>query len=159
MKIGVLSDTHLNQVSDDLKRVMEELFKDAELILHAGDITSIPVLTYLEAFGTLAVSGNMDLPDVVRTLPQTREIDAGRHKIGLTHGYGSPQGLAQKLRPSFKQIDCLIFGHTHKPVNKMVGHELWFNPGAMILSRFSGKKTVGLLTIDETINGEIIALE
>lgn len=158
MKIGVLSDTHLNQVSDDLKRVMEELFKDVELILHAGDITSIPVLTYLEAFGTLAVSGNMDLPDVARTLPQKREIDAGRHKIGLIHGYGPPEGLAHKVRPSFEQIDCLIFGHTHRPMNETVGHEIWFNPGSMTLSRFSGIKTVGLLTIDQTISGEIITL-
>ena len=158
MKIGVLSDTHLTRVNEALRWVIEDVFKDADMILHAGDIVSSAVLTYLESENVIAVCGNIDQGDVSRDLPPRRVIEAGGFKIGLMHGWGGPQGLAQRVRQEFGKLDCLVFGHSHQAMNEKVGDELIFNPGSMTESRFSNIQTVGMLTVDEEISGEIINL-
>ena len=151
MKIGVMSDTHLRGVSEGLKRIVEEHFKEADLILHAGDIVAGPVLAYLEAAGVIAVRGNMDLPEVARALPTKRVIRAGDFRIGLIHGWGNPHGLADRLRPEFDRIDALVFGHSHSSANYRVGPELYFNPGPAGYS-------IGLLHVTDRIEGEIIII-
>jgi len=158
MKIGVMSDTHLGRVSEVLQRVVEDYFKEMDMILHAGDIVSGEVLAYLEASGVIAVYGNMCLPEVRRTIPEKRIIDAGPFKIGLIHGWGSPKGLAHRLRQAFDRIDCLVFGHSHKPVNERVGGELFFNPGTASPSAYH-RATVGVLHVGDEIKGEIITLD
>ncbi|MBW2092383.1 MAG: metallophosphoesterase family protein [Deltaproteobacteria bacterium] len=159
MKIGVMSDTHLRQVTDELKRVVEGLFSKADMILHAGDIVSPAVLYYLESAKVMAVSGNMDPDETRRGLPEKRVLEAGPFKIGLIHGWGSPHGLAEKLRKEFDKIDCLVFGHSHQPLNSWLGSELYFNPGSMTFSSRSRTRSVGMLNINDTIEGEIITLE
>jgi putative phosphoesterase len=156
MKIGVLSDTHLSRVTRELQDIVEHRFKGVDLILHAGDIVSGEVLAYLEAYGAVAVQGNMDQAEVTRTLPVKRVVTTGAFRIGLIHGFGSPRGLAEMIRREFEEIDCLVFGHSHQPMNRRAGSELWFNPGAV--SGGSGGPSVGLLTVGETITGEILAL-
>ena len=60
MKIGVISDTHLTQPTQDLEELMNGPFKDVEMILHAGDITELAVLDAFAGKKILAVCGNMD---------------------------------------------------------------------------------------------------
>ena len=56
MILGILSDTH-----GYLHPAFKELFKDADYILHAGDIGTPEVLQQLEAIApTIAVRGNID---------------------------------------------------------------------------------------------------
>lgn len=153
MKIGVLSDTHLHNVSGDLRRIVEERFRDADMILHAGDIVSGAVLSYLESSGVIAVRGNMDMAAVSQSLPIKRVVKAGSFKIGLIHGFGAPRGLAEQLRLEFDDIDCLVFGHSHQPMNRVVGSELWFNPGS---AGEGGRGSIGMLHVGEKIEGEII---
>ncbi|MBW2061561.1 MAG: metallophosphoesterase family protein [Deltaproteobacteria bacterium] len=159
MKIGVMSDTHLREVTEELKKVVEGIFSGTDMILHAGDIVSPAVLNYLNSARVIAVSGNMDFYDTAQALPSKRIVKAGKFKIGLIHGWGSPHGLAQKLRKEFDEIDCLIFGHSHRPLNSQVGSELYFNPGSMTFGSRSHKRSVGMLQINDTIQGEIIALD
>ena len=157
MKIGVISDTHLHTVSDGLKNIVEGHFRDADLILHAGDIVSGQVLEYLAAHGAVAVRGNMDHAEVVQSLPITRVVRAGDKRIGLIHGFGAPRGMAEQLRREFDQIDCLVFGHSHQACNRSVGGELWFNPGSAGHGDRGG--TFGLLHVGEAITGEVITLK
>ena len=156
MKIGVMSDTHLQTATATLKRIVEDVFADTDMILHAGDLVGGPVLAYLESAGVTAVRGNMDYPEVVSALPTKRVIRAGEATIGLIHGFGAPRGLAAELRREFDQIDCLVFGHSHEPLNMTQGDELWFNPGAVA----SNRQTVGLLTVEgRTVTGRIINVD
>ena len=60
MKIGVISDTHLLQPDQALTELMSGLFQEAEVILHAGDITEFGVLESFSGKKILAVWGNMD---------------------------------------------------------------------------------------------------
>ena len=159
MKIGVMSDTHLKEVNEKLVWIVENLFKDTDMILHAGDLGSLPVLSYLEAAGIIAVRGNMDPYEVVRGLPTKRLIEAGNFKIGLIHGWGPYTGLAGKLRPEFSGIDCLVYGHSHCPTNRRIGDVLCFNPGSATGPPRSSKNSVGLLHLNSTIQGEIISVD
>jgi uncharacterized protein len=159
MKIGVLSDTHLGRVTRELKHIVTVRFKDADMILHAGDITSGGVLTYLETAGVTAVRGNMDDFDT-HHLPVKRVITAGAFRIGLIHGYGSPDDLERRLRAEFEEIDCLVFGHSHQATNHRSGGILYFNPGSASSPRGPDGKTIGLLHLTEDgIRGEIIPID
>ncbi len=41
MKIGILSDTHLANITEDFKETMKRVFEDVDMIIHAGDMTGI----------------------------------------------------------------------------------------------------------------------
>ena len=159
MKIGVMSDTHLSEVTPRLCKIVEESFRDTDLILHAGDIGSRQVLDYLEAHRVVAVRGNMDGTSVGKRLPIKKTIKADGYRIGLIHGWGAPAGLAQRLRTEFDRIDCLVFGHSHEPENRVFEGLFYFNPGSVSHPRGRDTGTIGLLHTDERIWGEIISIE
>ena len=60
MKIGVLSDTHLKGFPEHLGECIAHHFKDADMILHAGDVVESNVLDYFADRDVRAVAGNMD---------------------------------------------------------------------------------------------------
>ena len=158
MKIGVISDTHLLQPDPALTELMSGPFQEAEIILHAGDITELGVL---ESFGgkeILAVCGNMDSLALRRELPPKRTFQAGNCKIGIIHGWGGPQGIEDRIRREFGQLDCIVFGHTHHPAQVWREGVLFFNPGAFTEGRHGARRSVGLLEVGETISGQIIYL-
>jgi putative phosphoesterase len=157
MKIGVMSDTHLADVTDELKAIVEERFRETDLILHAGDVVSGRVLAYLRSSNVLVVRGNMDYYDPLH-VPDKRIVSAGGFKIGLIHGWGAPEGLAGKLRREFDRIDCLVFGHSHRPMNQFKNGVLYFNPGSALAARRDIGRTVGFLYVDDRIRGEIIPI-
>jgi len=158
MKVGVIADTHLRQATRDLEELMAGPFKDVEMVLHAGDITELAVLQPFEGKLIQAVCGNMDSPAVRRQLPTQRTIRVGNFKIGLTHGWGGPQGIEERIRREFDGVDCIIYGHTHVPAQVKREGILFFNPGAFGGGFVAGKKSVGLLDLGETMVGEIVYL-
>jgi hypothetical protein len=44
IKIGVISDTHLNDYDDKMRRSVVEYFSDVDMVLHAGDMVDLRVL-------------------------------------------------------------------------------------------------------------------
>ena len=57
--IGVLSDTHLREPDKTFQEKANRCFADADIILHAGDLTSLPVLDVFAGKTVHAVHGNM----------------------------------------------------------------------------------------------------
>jgi putative phosphoesterase len=158
MKIGVLSDTHLTRATPGLKKLLESHFKDADLLLHAGDMVSLPVYEFLQEKAIEAVQGNMDEWNLKDLLPVKRTLSLGGVKIGLIHGWGPAGGLESRLAPEFPRIDCLVYGHSHKPANHWSNGVLFFNPGSASGIGFFRKPTIGILYIDGDIKGEIIEI-
>ena len=157
MKIGVISDTHLEVSTRTLAEVNEKHFSDVDLILHAGDIKSPEVLHAFDGKELIAVSGNNDSEEIRSVLPTKEIIPAGQFKIGLTHGWGSPIGLRKRIAPSFEGVDCLVYGHSHWAVNKRWNGILYFNPGAFTNNLTSlWRPSIGILTVDHDIRGRII---
>ncbi len=162
MKIGVLSDTHLRTPNGGLEHILTVTFADTDMILHAGDIVTRKVLERLEESGVLAVAGNMDDYQVVGALPQVRVLKADDKQIGLIHGWGRKEALAQRILDRFgdRRPDVVVYGHSHVPFWGKVDGTYMFNPGSASHNPYSGSGTVGLLEIDgDRLEGRIIPIE
>ena len=158
MKIAVISDTHLTHPTDNFRRHMKELFADVPIMLHAGDMTSSSVLDFLSNWGVRAVRGNMDDHDLRCALPEQRiESIAGR-RIGLVHGWGSPAGLEDRVLDSFPDVDIVVFGHSHVPLEATMRGVALFNPGSY-RGGYRGKGSVGIIEITQDVTFRHIMLE
>ncbi len=160
MKIGVISDTHLHEPDQGLLQLTQTVFREVQMVLHAGDLTHLAVLEAFADKDVVAVSGNMDGLEVNRRLKEKEVIQAGGFRIGLIHGWGSGRGLEERVRKRFQGVDAIVYGHSHQASNHVEGDVLMFNPGAYAGSLFfhSGR-SVGILHIgDAGIKGEILPL-
>ena len=158
MKIGVLSDTHLNEVTKELRRIYNQYLADKDVILHAGDYVSAEVIDFLDRGHFHGVRGNMDPMNVSKRVPDKKVIELGTHKIGLIHGWGPAEGLEFKVQEAFQDVDIIVFGHAHRPTNHIRDGILFFNPGAAIGYHRSSANTIGILELGDTIKGEIIEI-
>jgi len=166
-KIVVLSDTHLPVRAAKIPEQVIVQFKDADLIVHAGDFQAIEVVNSLQNYAKfIGVAGNMDSDDVADALPERAILNIKNgnkeFKIGITHGSGAPQGLAETSLGLFEESeenpDCIIFGHSHQPFNEKINNTLMFNPGSPTDTVFATINTFGILTINDEIKGEIIKI-
>jgi putative phosphoesterase len=156
IKIGVISDTHLEDYDDGMRQCIEEHFSDVDMILHAGDIVDLKVLEIFGKKEVKAVCGNMDNSSVKERFPEHLLFDINGFKFLLIHGWGSPWGIEEKISDRFKDVNCIVYGHTHKPVNHKKSNVLFFNPGSAVDRYFNSSKTIGILEIDKDIQGRII---
>jgi len=139
MLIGVISDTHIPERAEKIPKAVYEVFKDVEMILHAGDLVSMDVLKELENLApTVCVQGNMDRM-YGHKLPKREIIEIDKVKIGLDHGEVYPRGDTQQLKYIGMEmgVDVLITGHTHTPFIKEVNKMLLLNPGSPTVPRMS----------------------
>lgn len=161
IKIGVISDTHIPLSANKIPDEIFKHFEGVDLILHAGDLIELSVLDELRKMAPVeAVYGNMDSLNVKTSLQDKKIIKAGKFSIGLTHGTGSPLGLNRRVKRAFSddKIDVLVFGHSHRPVNKKEGGVLLFNPGSPTDQFFAPYRSCGILEIGKEVKGRIIRL-
>ena len=158
VRIGVISDTHIPYRAKAIPPIVYELFRGVAMILHAGDLVTLDVMTQLEAIAPLyAVYGNVDPPEVVQRLPKKREILVEGVRIGLVHGDGPGGSTPERALATFTDVHCVVFGHSHTPMCQRVGQTLLFNPGSATDRRREPKHSVGILTVaDGRVDGEII---
>lgn len=151
MRIGVLSDTHMHSAEEISPEVIKA-FTGVDLIVHAGDFVSSDVLEGLKRLGEVkAVHGNVDSMKLRGLLPDRELLVIGGKKIGITHGWGGPEGIEQRVRGLFADVDIVIYGHSHRAKIEQIGDVLFFNPGP-------GYQSFGIMTIDQDVKGEIIKI-
>jgi uncharacterized protein len=151
-RIGVISDTHIPFRAKRVPDAALKLFEDAgvELILHAGDLSSLAVLDQLSAYAPVeAVQGNVEQPEVVAALPIKRELVVGRCAIGLVHNLGERRHYARNARREFPSARVVVFGHSHIPLIEDAEGLLLLNPGSATDRRTQPHCTVALLTISD----------
>lgn len=159
MKIGVLSDTHVPAIAPSLPAAVFELFKDCELILHAGDIVELSVLDELRAIAPVeAVAGNMDGGDVHRALPVKKIIPVGKFRIGLIHGKWKLDIQKEMIRKEFDKVDLIVYGHSHSPFWGMVDGVLFLNPGSPTDKRWAPFNSVAILEAGDELTAEIVRI-
>ena len=156
IKIGVISDTHLEDYDDKMRKRIAEHFSDVDMILHAGDMVDLRVLDIFRGKEIKAVCGNMDNYSVREKLPENLLFEIKGFKFLLIHGWGSPWGIEERISSGFKNLDCIVYGHTHKPANQKKDNVLFFNPGSAVDRYFASSRTIGILEIDKGIAGRII---
>jgi putative phosphoesterase len=150
MKIGILSDTHLTNITDDFKKTMEKTLKGVDAIIHAGDMTGVSIFDYLSNWELKAVRGNMDDFDLYNVLPEKRIESFMGKSVGIIHGSGSPMGIEDRVLGEFQDVDVIIFGHSHIPLEIKKKGILLFNPGSYRGS-YSYRGTVGIMEIADGI--------
>ena len=150
MLIGLISDTHIPDRAKEIPQKVIDTFKDVDLILHAGDLTSMEVIEELEKIApVMAIQGNMDRVNGI-DLPKARVIKAEDLRIGLVHGEVYPRADTQQLLYLARQLDAdiLVSGHSHQPKIEQIEGILLLNPGSPIVPRLADR-TVMLLKIDK----------
>jgi len=185
LTLGVISDTHVPDKVARLNPRAVEVFRQAAVhtILHAGDISTPVVIEQLEQVApVLAVKVNRDWLYFPR-LPRQRVLNFDGVRVGLAHGHGGPfqyiigkyfyytegyrlERFRAPLLAAFQDMDVIIFGHTHRPVNQYeVGPSsrriLLFNPGSACCTdeRDESPPCVGLLHISQgAAHGEHVIL-
>ena len=141
MRIGLISDTH-----GYLDQRVEKIFAGVDHILHAGDIGPDFIIHELSAIAPVtAVLGNNDSSPSFR-LTETVEL-AGRKF--LVHHIVTPRALHRdlELRLARERPAAVIFGHSHKPFNEVIGDVHFINPGYAGQPRFKQPRSVALLEI------------
>lgn len=159
-RVGVLSDTHVPKRGARLPDVVLRHFEDVELILHAGDLSTLAVLDQLSAYAPVeAVQGNVEQHEVVMKLPIKRTLVVGGCEIGMVHILGERRYYARNARHEFLGARVVIFGHSHIPWLEDANGLLLLNPGSAMDRRQQPHCTIALLTItDGEPAAEIIAL-
>ena len=154
----MISDTHLPRGRRRLPDACVEALREADLILHGGDLTTAAVLDELEALGppVAAVLGNVDEPALAARLPEERIVEAGGARIAMVHDAGPAKGRLARMRRRFPDAHAVVFGHSHIPLHE-AGEDGFaiFNPGSPTDRRRQPRHTMGLARID----GSSVAFE
>ncbi len=148
-KVVAISDTHIPKVGSLLPPVLREAMREADLVLHAGDLVDLSVLEELRGLAPVeAVAGNMDYPAVKAVLPEQTVIEVEGKLIGLTHGWGPPLGIERRVLSRFSGVDVVVFGHTHAALVEERKGTLLVNPGTPTDRRFSKRLSYAVITVD-----------
>jgi putative phosphoesterase len=160
MLIGVISDTHIPERALKIPEKIFEIFKDVEMILHAGDLVSMDVLSELDNLApTICVQGNMDRLYGLK-LPRQEIIKVDGIKIGLDHGEVYPRGDTQQLKYIGLEmgVDVLITGHTHSSFITEVDKILLLNPGSPTVPRLTDPSVMLIEVVDKNMDTNIIKI-
>lgn len=137
-------------------------FAGVELLIHAGDLSVLSVLSELETIApVVAVQGNIEEDEVRLKLPIKREVVVGHCRIGIVHILGDSHNRERVARHEFPGARCVVFGHSHIPWNDDHNGLLLFNPGSATDRRRQPKCSIGMLYVDDEtmqVRGELIWL-
>jgi putative phosphoesterase len=173
--IGVLSDTHVPTQIKSLPLALIQQLSGVSLIVHAGDIVTLDVLTALHDIAEVhAVHGNADGPTVRVSLPDRLTLKVAGHTIGVIHGnrprateaeytgpgdnYDSPAMVSfyRYLTRALPEADVIVFGHFHVPVIRTWEGRLLVNPGSVANKR---APTFALLHLGpNSVQSEIVSI-
>jgi len=160
--IGLISDTHVPKRAMRIPQKVFEVLKDADFIIHVGDLVVLSVIDELEQIApVLAVHGNMDGYEVNGVLPELNSLKIFDWKIGVMHDPNVFQGSGKMMEIAKKNgFNVFVYGHTHSAKIKWEEKNLYINPGSPTdPASFTNKPTVGLLKITkQTITPQIINL-
>ena len=151
MLIAAISDTHLPRGRRRIPDACLERLAKADLILHAGDVSTADVLEEIAAIGppVKAVHGNVDSPELLEALPEALEVktpDGAR--IAMVHDAGPSTRRLERMRKRFPQANAVVFGHSHIPLHEERDGFQIFNPGSPTDRRRQPHHTMGEAIVD-----------
>lgn len=157
MRLGVISDTH-----GLLRPEVFDVFRDVDLILHAGDIGPADLLTELETIApVLAVWGNTDGFDVRARVSEVVQETIEGFPFAVVHGHQLGSPTPEALNEAYPDALVLIYGHTHRPLLTLVDTVVTvMNPGGAGRRRFDLPPSVGILELEPGIppRGRLVPL-
>lgn len=154
----VVSDTHLGPATlDRMPAEVWAMADDADVVLHAGDITEMAVIDELRTRARVhVVLGNNDR-SLHGELPGIMLRTFGGVDVAMVHDSGPRKGRAARMAQTFPAARVVVFGHSHEPVLEETEHgQLLVNPGSPTQRRRQPVHTVAWL---ELADGEVRGAE
>ncbi len=146
-KLAILSDTH-----GLLRPEIMEKLRDCEAILHGGDINHQTILDELHKIAAVyVVRGNND-KEWAEGIPETLNVTLFGVRFFMVHN-------KKKIPKDLKNIDVVIYGHSHKYEEKQIGEILYVNPGSCGPRRFTQPVTMAILQICDDKSLQIEKIE
>jgi putative phosphoesterase len=144
VRIGLISDTH-----GLLRPQVFRAFEGVDLILHAGDVGDVDILTALEAIAPVsAVWGNTDGWELRDRLPEVARVAVGGGEAVVVHGQQFGARTPELVARAYPGATLVVFGHSHVPVVERVESTLAVNPGSAGARRFKLPVTVAIATVE-----------
>ncbi|TFG22139.1 MAG: YfcE family phosphodiesterase [Promethearchaeota archaeon] len=160
VEIVIIGDTHA-LTFEELPKEMLKAIQRADYVIHVGDYTSKNVLDgliRLKGQQFKGVYGNTDPQAIRNMVPSKQILEIKGKRIGITHPAvgGLEKYTLKRAMAKFrnKNVDAIIYGHTHEPVIKNQGNIILFNPGKGYLED-GQSASFGIITIDKEIKSKI----
>jgi putative phosphoesterase len=149
MRIVVLSDTHAPRRWKSCPPAVASWLRGADLILHAGDVCTAAVLDELAQYAPVtAVAGNNDGPDVTAWgAAETTALTLEGLRVAMIHDSGPATGRLTRMRTRFPEVQLVVFGHSHIPLDAADQTLRIFNPGSPTDRRRQPHGTLGVLWV------------
>lgn len=140
MKIAILSDTH-----GLLRPEVVEQLKNADAILHGGDINKQSIVDELRQYAPLyVVRGNND-KEWAEEIPHDLRVTLEDVTFYMVHN-------KKEVPADLSGLDVVVFGHSHKYVEEEKDGVWWLNPGSCGPRRFHQEVT---MMMAEVADGQI----
>lgn len=140
MKLAILSDTH-----GLLRPQVLEYLKNADAILHGGDINKPGIVDQLRQYAPLyVVRGNND-KEWAEDIPHDLTVTLGGVTFFMVHN-------KKEVPADLSGVDVVVFGHSHKYVQEEKDGRLWLNPGSCGPRRFHQEIT---MMVAQAENGQL----
>ena len=137
MKLAILSDTH-----GLLRPQVLEHLKDADAILHGGDINKQSIVDQLRQYAPLyVVRGNND-KEWAEHIPHDLTVTLGGVIFFMVHN-------KKEVPADLTGVDVVVFGHSHKYVQEEKDGRLWLNPGSCGPRRFPQEITMMVAEVSD----------
>jgi len=135
-----------------------EALQGVDLILHAGDIYSLPILDRLETIAPILAAEGDDDPFESTNDPRMKPehfVTVEGVTIWLSH-YGVWSESSSRQVP-----DVIVYGHTHRTAVERNDGKLRINPGSATFPQYrSVLGTVAFLTIEDgKVESKILQLQ
>lgn len=147
MRIGVISDSHGNIKS--IKDALKDMGK-IDLLIHLGDYVKDAIKIEKDYnIKVIFVKGNTDR---IKDVDEEQVLDIKGRKIFLTHGH--KYNIKHNLQTLFykskeKDVDIVLFGHTHIPLYQKHEDIIFLNPGSVGDKRCEMYESYAIMEIDE----------
>lgn len=138
MRILIVSDTHRK---DDLYLDLVKQLQPIDHVIHCGDTEGSEALIRKAVICPVdIVKGNNDF---FCDLPKEIETEIGNYKVWITHGNNyfvtvNSEWIKEEARS--RNVDIVMYGHTHMPVVQKDGDLIVVNPGSLTYPRQEGRK-------------------
>ena len=140
MKLAILSDTH-----GLLRPQVVEQLKNADVILHGGDINKQTIVDQLRQYAPLyIVRGNND-KEWAEDIPHHLTFTLESVTFFMVHN-------RKEIPENLSGVDVVVFGHSHQALLEEKGGILWLNPGSCGPRRFH--QEISMMTA-EIVDGKI----
>lgn len=137
MRIVILSDTH-GLLRPEVLAALEA----ADAIVHGGDINTQAIVDTLESYAPLyIVRGNND-KEWAEDLPHELRFTLAGVRFYMVHS-------KKDVPADLKDVDVVVYGHSHRWAMEEKGGVLWLNPGSCGKRRFGQEITFCVMTAQD----------